>query len=144
MVHSTVIYGLGPVPASLRVIGPDVDGDGRADICARAEDGVQCALNEGGTTFGATTRWTDSFSDANGWSNAAYYTSIHYPDLDGDGSADICSRAPTGMLCGLSDRASSFAVSSWSTDFSNGQGFDAVSSTSTLRTPVLDGGVPCP
>ena len=37
---------------------------------------------------------------AGGWAGAEYYWgTIHYPDLDGDGKADVCGRASGGLYC---------------------------------------------
>jgi len=114
----------------------DIDGDGTDDLCARSKDGAYCALREG-TSFAAGTLWSNAFANGTGWGAVQHYSTLHHPDLDGDGRADICGRGPTGMLCGLSN-GSAFAVSLWSPDFSDAQGFDGASSYTTLRTPVLD------
>ena len=113
----------------------DVDGDGSDDVCARASDGVYCALSTG-SSFGPYMLWSGVFADAGGWGDASHYTTLRYPDLDGDGKADICGRSSLGMQCGLSNGAT-FAVSLWSTDFSDAQGFFAPSGYMTLGTPLL-------
>jgi hypothetical protein len=113
----------------------DVDGDGKADVCARGNAGITCALSTG-TAFGATALWTTAFADASGGNAASSYSTIRYPDIDGDGKADICGRTAAGMMCGLSD-GTKFTVTSWSTDFSDTEGFSDPSSYSTLDALVL-------
>src|SRR5690606_12603698 len=80
----------------------DVDGDGLADVCARANAGVYCALSNG-SGFDASSRWNDVMSDASGWNHPRYYTTIRLADVDGDGKADLCGRGPDGFDCWISD-----------------------------------------
>ena len=82
----------------------DVDGDGRADGCGRAADGIVCALASG-TGFAAPRALSSGkdFADADaiGW-RAGYAASIRFGDLNGDGRADVCGRGPDGVVCALS------------------------------------------
>jgi hypothetical protein len=52
--------------------------------------------------FGPVTQWTNEFSDPLWNSNPAYFSTIKFPDIDGDGQADVCGRGTAGLLCGLS------------------------------------------
>jgi len=79
----------------------DLDGDGKADLCARAAAGVVCALSSG-AGFSATFSGPP-LSDAEGWSVLPYFDGIHYADVDGDGRADVCARAGAGIRCWLSN-----------------------------------------
>jgi len=92
----------------------DVDGDGRADACARGSWGVGCALSNGSNAFGPMTVWIDSdFSNALGWFPDAYGTTLMFADLNGDGRADLCGRGIQGIHCALSwPRADVFLPSS--------------------------------
>jgi peptidoglycan/xylan/chitin deacetylase (PgdA/CDA1 family) len=85
----------------------DVSGDGKADSCVRGVYGIYCALSTG-AGFTAATVWIDSmFSDYTGWKAlSAYYGSIKFADINGDGKADVCGRAPTGIVCAVSNSAS--------------------------------------
>ncbi len=79
---------------------PDINGDGKADLCARDSNGIRCHLSTG-------TGWSDeirgpNWSDAGGWNNAEYYHPLQFGDLNGDGKDDICSRGYKGVLCHLS------------------------------------------
>lgn len=80
---------------------PDVNGDGKADVCGRSGDGVRCALSTG-TRFAFRTVWSSRFNDVDGWGAQPYYWGlIRYPDINGDGKADVCGRSGDGFECGL-------------------------------------------
>ena len=103
-------------PSRYRTIRfPDIDGDGRADVCGRSSDGLHCARSTG-TGFGADIAGP-GWSDATGWSSAAYASTIQFPDVDGDGKADVCARAAAGITCALSTGSAfgpPFAGPAWS------------------------------
>jgi hypothetical protein len=92
----------------------DVDGDGRADLCARAAAGFRCHLSTGSGFSDAVSG--PEWSDDKGWSRHKYYSTIRLADVDGDGDLDACARAAAGMLC-----------APW-----NGAGFDATFAGPTL------------
>lgn len=80
----------------------DMDGDGRADACARGPNGVHCAHSDG-TRFGPVGRATVDFSDASGdGGEPSYSRSLRLGDIDGDGRADLCGRTAAGIRCGRS------------------------------------------
>jgi GH25 family lysozyme M1 (1,4-beta-N-acetylmuramidase) len=94
---------------------PDINGDGKADVCGRSSDGIHCALSAG-TGFG-TDILGPGWSDATGWSLAAYASTIQFPDVNGDGEADVCARAGAGITCALSNGngfGTPFAGPAWS------------------------------
>ncbi|MEO8548810.1 MAG: VCBS repeat-containing protein, partial [Kofleriaceae bacterium] len=75
----------------------DLNGDGKADVCGRASTGLFCALSTG-TSFGPVANWgANFFTDSGGWGAPPYYSNIRYPDLDGDGKADVCGRGVAGF-----------------------------------------------
>jgi hypothetical protein len=78
----------------------DVDGDGRADLCARAADGMQCWLS-GERGFG-TRILGPPWSDAAGWDRVEYWSTLRLADVDGDGRADLCARTTLDFRCHLS------------------------------------------
>jgi phenylacetate-coenzyme A ligase PaaK-like adenylate-forming protein len=115
---------------------PDVNGDGRADVCGRGGGGVYCALSSG-TTFGPATLWQPSFSDVNGWnSGPQYYSTIRFNDVNGDGRADVCGRGSTGVYCALSSGTTFGSAALWGPDFSDANGWNSGPQYySTIRLP---------
>jgi MYXO-CTERM domain-containing protein len=116
----------------------DVNGDGKADFCGRASAGFTCLLSEG-TKFGAQIS-TDEFSNAKGWDDPKYYTTMQLGDVDGDGKADICGRAAAGVVCRLSDGAG-FPTAVTGPAFSNASGWDAVKYYGTVQLVGSLGGI---
>ncbi len=66
-------------------------------MCGRDAGGITCWLSNG-TGF-PTSITGPAWSDANGWSVPQYYGTIRYPDINGDGKADVCGRDAGGILC---------------------------------------------
>ena len=79
----------------------DIDGDGREDVCARLEDGLSC-WRAGAVGFERNAVRLASWSDARGWGESRYGSTIRLVDVDGDGRADACGRGPDGFGCWLS------------------------------------------
>ncbi len=119
---------------------PDVNGDGRADVCGRSASGVQCALS-GGQSFGPLTLWTSGYSDAAGWGGGKFYWgTIQYPDVNGDGRADVCGRGGPGLLCALSTGASFAPLSLWTAGYGDAGGWAGLEAYwGTLRFADLNG-----
>ncbi|MCA9593722.1 MAG: VCBS repeat domain-containing M23 family metallopeptidase [Myxococcales bacterium] len=81
----------------------DVNGDGRADVCARGADGMSCWLSQAG---GFSERVLGpAWSDATGWSDWHAWSTIRLADVDGDGRADLCARENQQFVCYLFDGA---------------------------------------
>jgi hypothetical protein len=77
----------------------DIDGDGRADLCARGAGGFRCHLSEG-VGFSAPIAGPD-LSDGAAWSRRDRFPSLRTGDIDGDGTTDVCARGAEGVLCWL-------------------------------------------
>ncbi len=115
----------------------DLNGDGRADVCGRANAGVVCALSNG-TGFGDATTWSSVPSDANGWNSPGQYTTLRLADVNGDGKADLCGRGADGVDCWLSDGTRfdrAFAGPRWG----NSSGWNSAKYYGTLRMGDVNG-----
>ncbi len=81
----------------------DVDGDGRADLCARDAGEIVCARSERGM---ADTRGRPEarFGPLSVVASSAH-GELHLADVDGDLRADACTRGPGGeIVCALASR----------------------------------------
>jgi subtilisin family serine protease len=115
--------GWGVSPAYYETIQlADVNGDGKADVCARGNYGTECMLSTG-TGF-ANWFLGPAWSDANGWATPDKYKTIQFADINGDGKADICGRAATGYECWLSN-GMGFPTKVTGPNYSDGQGWGA-------------------
>ncbi len=108
----------------------DVNGDGFPDACVRKSDGVYCALNNRAGGFSAYTRFTGDFSDALGWLNDQYGSTLQFADINGDGKADVCGRNSSGIYCAVANATGTAFVNAiqWTSDFSDAQGFGSAPS----------------
>jgi MYXO-CTERM domain-containing protein len=120
--------------ATLRMA--DVNGDGKADVCARASAGFSCWLSDG-EGFSKKVPGPE-LSDASGWGNVEYWSTIHMADVNGDGKADVCARAAAGVRCWLSDGAGLLEPIS-GPELSDAKGWNKPEYYSTLRFADLDG-----
>src|SRR3954447_10145194 len=116
---------------------PDLNADGLADICARARNGVVCAFGTG-SGFGPEFDGPP-FSNAGGWNGSGRFATISYPDLDGDGRADICGRAATGIVCARFDGLKFSSLKNTLLAWSDAAGWTAASSHVTIAFPDLNG-----
>jgi hypothetical protein len=117
---------------------PDVNEDGKADVCGRGIAGIYCALSNG-TSFGSTTLWSAFFSNDADFDLAPYFLTIRYPDVDGDGLADVCGRHRTGIFCAKSTGTAFGTASRWSSFFSDSPGgWGDVKYFSTIAFPDIN------
>ncbi len=114
----------------------DVNGDGKADVCARAKAGVSCWLSEGNGFSKPVTG--PGLSDSEGWSDPKYYTTIQLGDVNGDGKADVCARAAAGFRCWLSN-GSGFPTEISTTEFSDSSGWGDAKYYGTIQLADVDG-----
>ena len=83
--------------ASIRMA--DVNGDRLADVCARGPGGFACWPSTG-AAFGASVPGP-ALTDAAGWNDVAYASTLRMGDIDGDGKDDLCARGVGGISCYL-------------------------------------------
>ncbi len=119
---------------SLRV--GDLDGDERADLCAKGEGGVTCYLF-GGIGFDRLLTGP-ALSAADGWDRPEHYRTLRVADVDGDGRADLCARSADGLGCFLS-RSGGFSHSIVGPAWSDSGGFAKAARYETIR--LAGGGV---
>ncbi len=114
----------------------DVDGDGRAELCAREAEGWRCYRYEAGS-FGEALVGPE-LSDASGWNDHSNYATIQQADVDADGDLDVCARANAGVYCWL------YQDGAWATRvdgpaLSDDGGWDDWAYYSTIRLADVDG-----
>ena len=114
----------------------DLDGDGRADVCARAGAGIRCHLATG-TAFGEPISGP-SWSDESGWGDEDNWSTIRMGDLNGDGLADICGRSNSDYRC-LPSTGTGFGTAFVLADLANANGWDRASQFGTIRLADFDG-----
>lgn len=114
----------------------DVNGDGRADLCARTPTGFQCALSNG-SGFGAPI-YGPFWSDDTGWNKHRYYSTIRLADLNGDGRLDVCARGASGVRCALF-QTTSFGPTRLGPALSDALGWSDIAQYSTIRFADING-----
>ncbi|MBM4367245.1 MAG: phosphodiester glycosidase family protein [Deltaproteobacteria bacterium] len=128
--------GFGEESAYSTLRSGDIDGDGLADFCARGAEGVRC-FRSNGSGFDAAIEGPE-LSDAVGWGDIRYFSTLRLADITGDGRDDLCARASAGLWCwpstgtGFGDRIDG---PSWS----DSSGWDEPYYYGTIRLGDLDG-----
>ncbi|MFY2563099.1 polysaccharide deacetylase family protein [Corallococcus terminator] len=79
----------------------DINGDDLADICGRNAMGLVCAFSTGSSFKAYHYVQTSDYSDSLNWGKAAYGSTVTFADVNGDGHADGCGRATSGIFCTL-------------------------------------------
>jgi hypothetical protein len=82
---------------SIRLV--DVNRDGFADACGRGPAGIVCAFSTGSAFERGRLVDPFEFTDALGWGNVAYGSTISFGDLDGDARIDVCGIGYYGVIC---------------------------------------------
>jgi hypothetical protein len=96
----------------------DINGDGLPDMCIRADAGIRCIINKGGTALWDQSQVIATNICANGsgsygvCNDSDNWDYISYLDINGDGMADLVYRSDNGMRAWLSTGTS--FVDTWS------------------------------
>src|SRR5205085_2437553 len=116
------------------------------DVCGRGGAGIYCALagmNGGTPTLGPKTLWSQGidFGDQQGWkSDASFWSTIRFVDINGDHKADVCGRGTAGIYCGISTGSAFSSLSApFSTFFSNANSWANVIYYSTIQYADVNG-----
>jgi len=77
---------------------PDIDNDGRSDICYRGDQGIQCRITNNGSELKISTNICANGSSLYGVCNGAdNHDTIQYFDVNADGKKDIVYRGDRGI-----------------------------------------------
>ncbi len=115
----------------------DVNGDNRADICARGDSGIECWISKGNGEFesyGAV-----AMSDADGYKDVKYYSTIVFADINGDGKDDFCARFKEQFQCYLSNGNGFDSQPIGFNDMGNDVGWGDAKYYSTIRVADVTG-----
>ncbi len=117
--------------------GTDVDGDGRADFCARGAAGFRCYPSTG-AGFSTEPWLIPELSDAAGFDAENAFSTIRTGDVNGDGRMDVCARGADGVRCWPSTGAGfgpAFSGPAWT----DGSGWGALQHASSFRLADVTG-----
>ena len=117
----------------------DLNGDGAADLCARGSRGLMCTRSTG-TGFEELTIWNDDLTDDAYGGAPSYWATLQFPDINGDGMADVCTRWATGVHCATSTGSAFSELVLWSGLFADASsGGDHPSYWGTMQFPDVNG-----
>lgn len=74
----------------------DIDGDGAKELVVRGGAGISAFKWDSGSNAFDSLPICSAFSDANGWNQSQYYSTLITGDIDGDGSEEIIGRNAQG------------------------------------------------
>jgi len=128
----------------------DIDGDGRAELVARSKNGlVVYHWNTTTATWDRVDHTSASnpgfLSDASGWSQPQYYSTLQFADVNGDGKMELVARGTNGMLVSQWEPKTATWTSlllgtpTRQTVFSDGAGWTDPRYYATIQLADLDG-----
>ena len=120
---------------------PDINADGRSDVCARYDSGYTCYLSNGNGIFIGTGGNLPDFGNGNDFDEGDdNWPTIGNPDINGDGRPDVCGRHDSGYTCYLSDGNGTFRHrGEVLTHMSNDEGFYGADNWPTIKNPDING-----
>ena len=128
-----------PTPADLPLMyatiqAADLDGDGRAEVLGRTDEGISVYSLENG-------QWQQRNPIA--WPEVAelpsYYETIQTADLDGDGAAEVLGRTSRGLVAFTNDGGLGWSPLPLLEHFNDANGWIQTQYGATIQTGDLDG-----
>lgn len=116
----------------------DIDGDGAAEMLARAADGIE-TYKWSGSAWTQIDSENPPWSDKEGWEKHRYYSTIQLGDVDGDGTAEMLGRGAAGMDTYKWSGSGWGLLKSDNPKFSDDKGWDSEEYYSTIQTGDIDG-----
>jgi len=107
----------------------DVTGDGQADVCIAAPEGIVCAASNVVGELGAF----------HTWSRDDHAATLSFADVDGDGKADACSRTATGIACARNVGRRFETPRTWLADMTDARGWAPAKYASSVQLADVDG-----
>jgi cysteine-rich repeat protein len=114
----------------------DFTGDGRDDLCVRANSGMRCYASTGNGFGGSVVGPT--WDDAGGFAGTDQFSTIRMADIDGDGLDDLCARTSAGFRCHLSTGAG-FGPERTGPAWSDAAGWSDADNYGSLQLGDVDG-----
>lgn len=84
----------------------DIDGDGLTDVCGRPGMNYVCRLQSRALDFAGpdvTLAMLEKQQDAD-WTEASYYNTLRFADVNGDSMVDLCGLTRVGLRCWMNKR----------------------------------------
>lgn len=94
--NGSTTYGTGCDKNFTSIWYPDINADGRADVCYRANEGMKCVLSTG-TSFSGYVSTAICANGSTGCNDADNYETIRFADMNGDGKFELVYRSDSGM-----------------------------------------------
>ena len=107
----------------------DVTGDGQADVCVAAQDGIACAASN----------VVGELGEFRTWSHDDHAAAMRFADIDGDGKADACTRTSAGISCARNAGRRFDAARSWLAEMTDTRGWHDAKYASTVQLADVDG-----
>lgn len=129
--------GWGDLSNAPTIRAGDINGDGRDDLCARADAKVICYFSTG-TGFEETYIDGPAWSDSADWNMATHYNTFQVADINGDGLADLFGRSVSGVVFALSN-GTGFEAEKAGPTWKDSSGWSDQDNSYTLRLGDIDG-----
>jgi hypothetical protein len=132
--------GWANAPYNTTIQTADINGDGRAELLGRDMLGMQVWRYVDETTGWTQLHRGPDWSDALGWSNMLYNSTIQTGDINGDGQAELLARDMLGIQAWrYVDETTGWVELKRGPDWSDGYGWENPQCFATIQTGDIDG-----